>query len=1141
MSYSVYFSMRDAKHFLGTWVIASLLPPLFALDVYVHPNGNDQAAGTPGQPVQSLEEARDRLRVASDQADINTVWLGDGLYRMQQTLSLDERDSGPVTGRNRWCAAPGATPVLSGSIVVDNWQLHDAINNIWKAPVPVGLDTREIYVDGVRAIRARTESGLSGTVSIDEFGFLTSDPSPLNWSNVPGLEINMLSVWRDPRVLVESVSTTGAFTRITLQARPLQYLLDRLFNTPKDPQKVIQWIENDYLFIDREQEWFLDKPASHLYYKAADGTDPNDLLVTTPHLECLVQLEGHSVAHPVSRLTFHGLTLEESTFLRPSTDSYRVLRSHAFDESHEGSGNNNYLLGSAAIEGKFVTEVDIHRCVFRRHGSNGIVLRQGSQSLRIQGCTFTDMGGGAIQFGEPGEEDRNNVNPFDPRYLVRNIHVLDNYIHGVGELYRSANGIFAGFVVDCLIARNEVHETPYSSISLGWGWAWEVYHAGRGNIIEQNAVFRSFGDGLSDGGSIYTHNRNPDTVIRRNYLHKHRAYHALLYPDIGSAQILFEQNVMTQGARWLFMHMPLIEENTFRENYIDSNRSYLYGVNNVFENNRLYGHGIWPEPALEIIAESGPEAAYRDLVPLGITLVNPLPKAQMPVGETVSLVARPTGNPSLLSHVSFFSDGVTIGSDLDGSDGWRMDWIPHVPGDHALAARIHTAEASAHSETVTVQVLNSHQSRIYTQDTNGVICVEAEHYFRKTSPRSWTREWKTWTIWGGEQGTGAMAVFPNEGYASPADSEYPVGMDYALQFNRAGPHLLYGRARGNGELNDSFHAYFDGCLVGKNVGSLQVGVGAWQWVNQDLDAEAVVLDVTRPGLHALSINLAEDALFLDRLVVIPLSATPPRDEGPPESDSLPLGDVPALSLTVTSAIAYEVPAIPGEVTIWRERGEGPALSISIGISGTATSVLDVVTLPSTVALSATEGSVSIPVLPIDDGVRDPGETVSVHLNSSDDYLLLYPAEQRISIADPEESPASDWRKQYWGNWYEASAQDFEDPDNDGWVNLLEEALGSNPLAGILEEESLKPLKVWIEYEAGIPFLHLTHSRNIPAMETIDIRIEGSTSLAAPDWQVLAPLNKRMEGYDFANGRLLHYVFEIGEVPAKHFRLAIQRR
>lgn len=109
------------------------------------------------------------------------------------------------------------------------------------------------------------------------------------------------------------------------------------------------------------------------------------------------------------------------------------------------------------------------------------------------------------------------------------------------------------------------------------------------------------------------------------------------------------------------------------------------------------------------------------------------------------------------------------------------------------------------------------------------------------------------------------------------------------------------------------------------------------------------------------------------------------------------------------------------------------------------------------------------------------------------------------------------------------------------MNLLEEALGSNPLAGILEEESLKPLKVWIEYEEGIPFLHLTHSRNIPAMETIDIRVEGSSSLETPDWQSLAPLNKRMEGYDFANGRLLHYVFEIDDVPAKHFRLDVRRR
>ena len=51
--------------------------------------------------------------------------------------------------------------MISGAIRVSNWSLHDAKLNIWRTYVGPRA-TRQLYVNGVRAVRARSESYPAG-------------------------------------------------------------------------------------------------------------------------------------------------------------------------------------------------------------------------------------------------------------------------------------------------------------------------------------------------------------------------------------------------------------------------------------------------------------------------------------------------------------------------------------------------------------------------------------------------------------------------------------------------------------------------------------------------------------------------------------------------------------------------------------------------------------------------------------------------------------------------------------------------------------------------------------------------------------------------------------------------------------------
>jgi hypothetical protein len=101
--------------------------------------------------------------------DIN-VYLREGWYILSSAITFDQGDSGTNGYNVIYQAYPGEHVVISGGRQITDWSLHDGGKNIWKAGAP-GLETRQLYINCVRASRANSGNGtnsLPGAVKTAE-------------------------------------------------------------------------------------------------------------------------------------------------------------------------------------------------------------------------------------------------------------------------------------------------------------------------------------------------------------------------------------------------------------------------------------------------------------------------------------------------------------------------------------------------------------------------------------------------------------------------------------------------------------------------------------------------------------------------------------------------------------------------------------------------------------------------------------------------------------------------------------------------------------------------------------------------------------------------------------------------------------
>ena len=534
-----YFQLKETV-FYKIWPVSSA-HALGVTQIYVSPSGNDSSSGTISQPVKTLNRARNIVRANNqNMVDDITVFLRGGLYQLSSQFTLTPDDSGTNGHKVIYKNYPNEKPIISGGKTVGNWTAEGAL---WKSYIGPNLVIRQLYVNGEREIRARSEQPLPIFQKTTD-GYLLNTPDISTWGNISDIEFVSTVLWKQYRCGVQSV-TAG---KIIMQ-QPCWNNAQKESPTMDTPQ----YIENARELLDAPQEWYYNQATGYMYYYPYAGQDMSSADVEVPNLTTLIVGNGTS-GQAVSNIEFQGITFEYTSWNGPSTnEGYAPLQGTL----HYTSQNSTLTKIPAAINLHAAVGVSIESNIFTHLGGAGVTLDQGSQNNSIATNHFTDISGSGIQVGDV---DQPHVTTADA--TSGNI-ISDNYIRDIGKEFQDAIGIWLGYVAGSVVQRNEVFQLPYSGISIGWGWGNDDPTVAKNNRIENNYVHDHV-QTLHDGGGIYSLSAQPGSLISGNVITGQRNLYGAIYLDIGSRGITVSNNAIFDNIQSIF---AIGGENTFTGNY----------------------------------------------------------------------------------------------------------------------------------------------------------------------------------------------------------------------------------------------------------------------------------------------------------------------------------------------------------------------------------------------------------------------------------------------------------------------------------------------------------------------------------------------------------------------------------------------
>lgn len=585
--------------------------------------GNDSYTGrTPRMAFKTIQRAQAEVRNVNPQMskDIN-VYLRDGIYYLESPLEFSSADGGrnghSIIYRQYKCEKP----TISGGDPITGWTLHDASKNIFKAALQEPIETRQLFVNGVRAIRARSVDA-SGWHEVADGYDCPSDVS--SWKNITDVEVVSLMIWKCHRGPIASVS--GSHVKM---AQPYWDNVHLQYTAPPS------WIENAYELLDSEGEWYHDRATATIYYKPRLDEDISTADILFSRHEVLLKLEG------AENLEFRGITFSHATWLRPNSNW--GFSNHQADEMIT---TLNWL-DFEQMPGNIILErsrnIRITSCVFQKLGSTALQLGKGCKDNRVYNNTFTDISGSAISIGP-----LNDSFP-DQADLVKDNLVDNNLIFKIATEYTGCVGILVGHTDHTVITHNEIRILPYTAISIGWGWSNTVTVA-RNNEVSYNLI-DSVVTLMHDGGAIYSQGAQRGTQVHHNYIRNEINDHAALYLDQGTSYTRWHHNVMENVFRWIDLTSPDCISDTAEANYFDT-EAFLYGGTEcVSMDNVLVENANWPTGALDIMKIAG-----RIQVPD----CNP-PHNPDPFVEGIHLYSNPTNGILNVAIDVEFSQNFSVG------------------------------------------------------------------------------------------------------------------------------------------------------------------------------------------------------------------------------------------------------------------------------------------------------------------------------------------------------------------------------------------------------------------------------------------------------------------------------------------------
>ncbi|MBM3334444.1 right-handed parallel beta-helix repeat-containing protein, partial [Candidatus Sumerlaeota bacterium] len=466
-----------------------------AAQFFVSPDGKDINPGSKDQPLATLAGARDAVRVFRKRhpdEDV-TVWIGNGTYRLTETLVFSLEDSGRQGHPITYAAAPGERPVLSGAAPVRGWTKlqspprglpQAAQGKVWVADVSWVREIKQrqsrspsvatqfdrgwrfftLYQGGRSLPRARGPefaqvgaTQFTGKATLQEVNttcrMLRFPPGAVkDYSGVADAELRVIPMypWIMNLLPIQSVDVNQ---RVLQTAVPATYPLGR--NTIG--MRPTAWIENVLEVLDEPGEWVLDSQAAKLYLWPEGERPPDDIVV--PVLTELVRIEGKIAYDGPQDTPVRNLVLRGLTFTQGDRFSWHGRTGWGLQHDWEMFDSPSALVRFRGAEG-----CAVEHCRFVCSGGTGVRLDLHAQKNRICDSEFAELGGvGIVLAGYgPGTKDVNRQN-----------EVANNHVHHIGRLYWGSPGIIVWQSGENRIEHNTIHHAPYDGICVVGRQVWD--------------------------------------------------------------------------------------------------------------------------------------------------------------------------------------------------------------------------------------------------------------------------------------------------------------------------------------------------------------------------------------------------------------------------------------------------------------------------------------------------------------------------------------------------------------------------------------------------------------------------------------------------------------------------------------------
>ena len=588
---------------ISRWLPVSLLllSSTHALERYVSPQGDDRNPGTLAAPWQTLEGARDAVRVwrqtqPAGASEAVTVWLRGGTYPLARTFELTKADSGTAAAPVNFAAYQNEIVRLSGgrevpatrfgpvsaaaalgrlppesrphvrevdlrALGITDFGTHRQFGHgLPVVPAPLELFWNDTALPlarypntGAIALGRIIEPGSmprTGDYSNRGGRFHYTDPRHARWVGVPDVWLQgyFNHGFADDKIRIAAIDP--AKQEVTL-ATPHLYALGsgQNFNL----YVALNLLEE----LDEPGEWYVDAAAGRLYlWPPGDGAEAR---VTVSVLEQALVALDH-----VSFCTLRGLIMEDGRALGLSIEGGSDNR--IVDCTVRNVGTGGIMLGQGArqtfphVTADDYTGVPASREVGSFHSHlylDTVWERDAGVRHVIEGCEIYNTGSGGIFLGG-GSKKR-----LEPGHNV----VTDCRIH---DFNRRNKAGAAGVIVDGCgnrVVHNEIFNADLQGIFVhGNEHVFEFNHLHHVALNSNDASAWYLGRDPSDQGN----------VVRWNFFHDvgrpDRKWMMGVYCDDATAGVLIEGNVFYRVASFGTVysnggHDIVVRNNIFIEGY----------------------------------------------------------------------------------------------------------------------------------------------------------------------------------------------------------------------------------------------------------------------------------------------------------------------------------------------------------------------------------------------------------------------------------------------------------------------------------------------------------------------------------------------------------------------------------------------